>query len=123
MTKEQINILDNYDNLYIIRIYGKDKTLIKFGYSSNIKQRLNNYYYHNPLMELLGTYYRANAQDLELIFHKNTKSEVMNEWYIDDGHIFKSIIGLLIETQYDEVVDAIDYNGMELERIIRAIKN
>ncbi len=43
------------DNLYILRVYGKNQTLIKFGYSSNITTRLNSYFSANPLTELIFT--------------------------------------------------------------------
>ena len=42
--------------IYLIRIYGKDKTLVKLGYTSDIKARLAQYLYANPLYEVIQTY-------------------------------------------------------------------
>jgi hypothetical protein len=65
-------------------VYGKTTNLIKLGYSSNVTQRLQQYYSHNPAMELIGTYYKENAEEFESKLHKVVKSEIMNEWYSDD---------------------------------------
>ena len=68
-------------NLYIVRVSYKDITLIKFGYSSVIKDRLISYYYHNPLIELVGTYYRKDAIEFENSLHNTIDSYIMREWY------------------------------------------
>lgn len=71
-------------NLYIIRVYNKDKSLIKLGYSSVINKRLLSYYNHNQLVELVGTYYREDAEDFENKLHRCIKSTARNEWYDED---------------------------------------
>lgn len=71
-------------NLYIVKVYNKKDTLIKVGYSSNIINRLTNYYHHNPLIEVVTTLYREDALKLERELHKYISSEVMNEWYSVD---------------------------------------
>lgn len=68
-------------NLYIVRVYGKESSLIKMGYSSTITTRLYNYYTHNPMVELVGTYYREDAESFEREFHKTYQSAMLNEWY------------------------------------------
>ena len=63
------------DNLYIIKVTNNDGiSLIKLGYSSNIKYRLDSYYLHNPFTEVIGTYYREDAYAFEKWFHKNNIS-------------------------------------------------
>lgn len=37
------------EHIYLIRTYGKDKSLVKLGYSSDVKSRLSQYLYANPL--------------------------------------------------------------------------
>ena len=75
----------NYDNLYLIRVRGVEgESLVKFGYASNMEQRLKAYYYHNPLMEVIGTYYDAAGQDFERYIHSQVEATVMNEWYSED---------------------------------------
>lgn len=70
------------DNLYIIKSYGKDnKSLIKFGYSSDIEARINFYISHNPLIEILYTFYREDGELFERWFHTNHISENKREWY------------------------------------------
>jgi hypothetical protein len=68
-------------NLYIIRVYGKEGSLIKLGYSSNIIQRLYSYYNHNPLIQVIGTYYREDAEQFESKLHKVIKAKMLHEWY------------------------------------------
>ena len=68
-------------NLYIIRVYGETGTLIKLGYSSNILKRLETYLSHNPLTQLIGTYYREDAKEFERKLHKVIKVKMLHEWY------------------------------------------
>lgn len=69
-------------NLYIIKSYNpKGESLIKFGYSSNIKQRIEQYLSHNPFTEIIDTFYRKDALEFEKEFHKNNTSIFKNEWY------------------------------------------
>lgn len=72
-------------NLYIIKSSNEqgDK-LIKFGYSSKIKERLNQYYSHNPFTEILYTFYREDAIAFEKDFHENNTSIYKNKWYSID---------------------------------------
>lgn len=68
-------------NLYIIRCYGKDRTLIKLGYTDVMKTRWRDYITANPLIEVIGTYFRHDAKEFERWFHMNHTSIYMNEWY------------------------------------------
>ena len=73
------------DNIYIIRVFGRNgEAYIKVGYSSNIKSRLQHYYSHNPLVEVVLTVYNSNAMQLERDLHRNFDSIIMNEWYKDE---------------------------------------
>ena len=83
MIKLKDNINENH-NLYIVRVYNKETSLIKFGYSSTILNRLVSYYNANPLTELVGTYYREDALDFELYVHKMIQSAKRREWYDED---------------------------------------
>lgn len=76
-------------NLYLIKSYGKENSLIKLGYSNNMEKRLIAYYHHNPLFELIDTCYLEKGLDWESDFHKSHKSALMNEWY---GEEYKDII-------------------------------
>lgn len=73
------------DNLYILRVYGKEgNSVIKFGYSSKIQTRLKQYLDCNPLVEIVNTYYREDAKEFERSFHKNNNSFIRNEWYLEE---------------------------------------
>lgn len=73
------------NNLYIIKASNvKGESLIKFGYSFNIKQRIEQYLSHNPFTEIIDTFYRENALEFEKDFHKNNISIYKNEWYPED---------------------------------------
>lgn len=74
----------NNDNLYVIRSFGKNgKTIVKLGYSNNIKDRIELYKSHNPFIEVIFTYYRSDAKLLEATFHKVNKPVFKNEWYAE----------------------------------------
>lgn len=95
------------DNLYILRTYGKNDTAIKFGYSSNINKRILSYRLSNPLVEVVGTFYRPDAKLFEEWFHKKYKSQHGNEWYSENmlNIILNSIIEYPIklnEFKFDE---------------------
>ena len=88
------------DNLYIIRVYNKaGESMIKLGYSSNIEERLKTYYYHNPMMELIGTFYVENALVLEKEIHSKFKSIYLNEWYSEAD--LDSFLKIVRENQKD----------------------
>ena len=70
--------------IYLIRIYGKDKTLVKLGYTSDIKARLAQYLYANPLYEVIQTYVVENALQFEQDFHNKYLASFGNEWYEED---------------------------------------
>ena len=76
---------DKKDNLYIIRIHNSEgQSMIKLGYSSNIKRRLNEYRVMNPFTQIVYTYYRPDAKKFESWFHMSHESSIMNEWYNED---------------------------------------
>ena len=79
----KINEVNPEHNLYLIKVYGERFNLIKFGYSSKIKERLSQYYNHNPLIEIVGTYYREDGIEFENKLHKIIQSEIGNEWYLE----------------------------------------
>lgn len=68
-------------NLYVIRSYGKDGSLIKIGKSKDIKARMNVYLTMNPLIELVDTFYREDANTFENIIHKVLDPIFLREWY------------------------------------------
>jgi hypothetical protein len=73
------------DNLYIIRVFGREgNSVIKFGYSAVMNKRIESYRGHNPLLEIIGTYYREDAQDFEREFHKYHSSNKRYEWYEEE---------------------------------------
>ena len=66
-------------NMYIIRVFNKSSSLVKIGYSATIVRKLKTYYYHNPLIELVGTF-KADAV-YEKQFHNDNAATALNEWY------------------------------------------
>jgi len=91
------------DNLYIVKVYNGDgDSIIKLGYSNNIENRLRQYYYHNPLIELIGTYYMENAIEVEKNIHNTLKSVCLNEWYNEDKlDYILSIVGEVSYNSFD----------------------
>ena len=100
-------------NLYIVKVYNNNsKPLIKLGYSSNIEKRLKQYSDHNPLIELIGTFYREDAKEFENNFHKEHKSIELHEWYSYDN--LRYIINK-IENNLGEVFISNDDKNMTIQ--------
>lgn len=77
-------LIGNPNNLYILRVYDKTgQSLIKFGYSNNINDRIKSYLYHNPYTEVIGQFYREDAYELERKIHKMIPAALYNEWYYE----------------------------------------
>ena len=89
------------NNLYILKVTNfEGKSLIKLGYSNNIKSRLDVYYVHNPFIQKIGTYYRKDAYAFEKWFHKNNISIYRNEWYCE-SFLEQMLDSIYNETSYD----------------------
>lgn len=88
--------------IYLIRTYGKDKSLVKLGYSSDVKSRLSQYLYANPLYEVLQVYTVENAFQFEQEFHSKYPASFGNEWY--EESLLPTMIEE-IEFQIHEVYD------------------
>ena len=84
------------NNIYIIRSYSKDGSIIKLGYSSNIKRRLRQYCYHNPFVETVGEYFREDAIAFERYIHNKYKAAILNEWY--DESLLPTLIAEILNT-------------------------
>lgn len=100
------------NNLYLLRVYGKDTSLIKFGYSSTIQNRLEAYSTTNPLVEIIGTYHREDGREFELNLHKFIPSEIGREWYKEDQ------LELLIEY----ITGVRDFNSEYLQTQLKRYK-
>lgn len=72
---------DSTHNLYILKQTVDSEDLFKFGYSSRINKRLIEYANHNPGIKLYYSWFRNDAKEFELDFHKNNISLYKNEWY------------------------------------------
>jgi len=88
--------------IYLIRIYGKDKSLVKLGYTTHIKSRLSQYLYANPLYEIIQTYKVKNAFQFEQDFHSKYPATFGKEWY--EESLLPTMIEE-IESQIHEVYD------------------
>jgi len=69
------------DNLYIVAQETKIGVVYKLGYSKNIINRLKQYFYHNPSIQVIKTFYREDGELFEKEFHLKNKSIYLNEWY------------------------------------------
>ena len=106
------------DNLYIVKVINNEgKSLIKLGYSSNIKNRLDSYYLHNPFIEVIGTYYKKDGYSFEKWFHKNNISIYRNEWYNEN------ILEKILNSIYDKNnLEYLKYLKLETEGFKRCYK-
>ena len=74
--------------LYLIKSYGpKGKKIYKIGYTTSLDNRLNQYFSHNPFIELISV--REGDEELEKLIHislyslgyKFTKGGKLDEWF------------------------------------------
>ena len=77
--------------LYLVKSYGpREKKIYKVGYTTNLDNRLNQYFSHNPFIELIST--REGNEELEKLIHislyslgyKFTKGGKLDEWFTGD---------------------------------------
>ena len=70
-------------NIYILKVYGPNSAaLYKFGYTSNLYQRLDAYKRTNPFIELIATGYAHDGQAYEQFIHRQFTAAWGNEWYL-----------------------------------------
>ena len=74
--------------IYLIRVKYEEVTLLKIGYTKNIKKRFSQYMTENPLAELLDK--REGDKRVEFSLHKffaKYKFDKRNEWFYYDDYI------------------------------------
>ena len=72
-------------NLYILKSFGPDgQYLYKFGYSSQINNRIQSYRSSNPFIQLVSVHYHPDGLVYEQKIHKKYPAVCMNEWYDED---------------------------------------
>lgn len=92
------------DNIYILRVFGRGgESFIKVGYSSQLESRLNTYKLHNPLFEVVMTFYSEYGREIEYNLHKKFESVVLNEWYKESK--LPDIISYIINFSSDNISD------------------
>lgn len=75
-------------SLYLIRTFGRsaNKTALKVGYSSDLKNRIDSYKYHNPFSELIATREGSNLDEARVHTYLKSlgyKLDFLNEWFVD----------------------------------------
>lgn len=72
--------------LYLIRSWGRGKSILKIGYTSNLSKRMENYYHSNPLFEKISSREGSLTDEkrlqmyLEFLGYKYTR---LDEWFVD----------------------------------------
>lgn len=72
--------------LYLIRSWGRGKSILKVGYTSNLPKRMENYYHSNPLFEKISAREGSLTDEkrlqmyLEFLGYKYSK---LDEWFVD----------------------------------------
>lgn len=70
--------------LYLIKTYGKDKELLKIGFTDNVEYRMGQYKSCNPLFEIIDT--RDGDEVIEKLFHLRFRTDYQytdygKEWF------------------------------------------
>ena len=115
-------------NIYIIRSYGRNESIIKVGYSANIEKRLSAYKEHNPYVEIVSTFYIDDGLTFEKTLHQKFKSVYKYEWYNEDQlndiidyinnypeNRLKPLFGIKLEDLYKGFLDADDKEAYKYE--------
>lgn len=91
--------------IYLLRSYGKNRTLLKIGYAKDLDIRLRQYKTCNPDIELLES--REGdlvfEQELHMYFHLLGYGEAMDEWYKDCSEVINSFLNLTQNEVEDKV--------------------
>ena len=74
--------------LYLIRLKGKEQSLLKIGFTENINKRLNSYKTYNPLIELLSVK-EGNIRDETNLHNKLSNYVYSTEWFIECDEVYK----------------------------------
>ena len=91
--------------IYLIRVRYEDVTLLKIGYTKNIKKRFSQYMTENPLAELLEE--REGDKRVEFSLHKffaKYKFNKRNEWFYYDDYIIDNFNIELQELYHEKVL-------------------
>ena len=81
--------------LYLIKSFTRNKPILKIGYTDNMENRMNQYFYANPGLELIST--REGDELLEDMIqiylkfsgYQYQKHGKLNEWFIDDLKVYQ----------------------------------
>ena len=81
--------------LYLIKSFTRNKPILKIGYTDNMENRMNQYFYANPGLELIST--REGDELLEdmiqiylkFLGYQYQKHGKLNEWFIDDLKVYQ----------------------------------
>lgn len=72
--------------LYLIRSWGKGKSILKVGYTSDLPKRMENYYHSNPLFEKISAREGSLIDEKRLQLYLEVsgyKYSRLDEWFID----------------------------------------
>lgn len=81
--------------LYLIKSFTRNKPILKIGYTDNMENRMNQYFYANPGLELIST--RKGDELLEdmiqaylkFLNYQYQKHGKLNEWFVDDLKVYQ----------------------------------
>lgn len=81
--------------LYLIKSFTRNKPILKIGYTDNMENRMSQYFYANPGLELIST--REGDELLEDMIqiylkffgYQYQKHGKLNEWFIDDLKVYQ----------------------------------
>ena len=81
--------------LYLIKSFTRNKPILKIGYTDNMENRMNQYFYANPGLELIST--RKGDELLEdmiqaylkFLSYQYQKHGKLNEWFVDDLKVYQ----------------------------------
>lgn len=81
--------------LYLIKSFTRTKPILKIGYTDNLSNRMHEYFYANPGMEIIST--REGDELLEdmiqmylkFLGYQYQKDGRLNEWFINDPRVYQ----------------------------------
>lgn len=109
--------------LYLLRSFGRNKSILKVGYASDIDRRLNNYITYAPYTELINTKEGDFTDEtmLHIYLHYLGFGKLGNEWYRDCQEVidvFNSDLNDVLKEVWDKR-DSI-FSLIDLDQVCKA---
>ena len=113
--------------LYLIKSQGKEKSLIKIGYTKDLEQRIKTYKIHNPLVEIIDSF-EGTMKEEQLLHNILKKYIIYNEWMEYDPKIINTwktykILFSELNNLYKDQIEMLKNKNKKLQKYLLEYDN